>query len=380
MADRNTQPGDKARHPGGVQQPQVHRLVAKHGSQEAQRRDHGGRVQRVTRHAATRQLRENARRFTVAGQGVQHTRGGVHPGVPRRQHGSQDNGVHDRRRRQQTGMLEHQGERADGDILHIVAQQTRIGIRNDQADNQDREDVKQQDTPEDLAHRARNVLLRIFRFTGSDADKLGALEREADNHRHANHRREAPGKRRIAYCPVTPARRFGPFENTNDHRHTDDDKDDDGCHFDQREPVFRFAETAHGDVVQQEDDGQEQGAPDPARRIWEPPVHHQLCGDKVNGDGDRPVVPVVPAQREAEAFFNIFLTVGRERTGYRHVRGQFAETGHQEVHHQANQDIREKCPTRAGCRNRCARGNEKTCTDGAANGDHRQVTRLEFTT
>ncbi len=42
-----------------------------------------------------------------------------------------------------------EGERADGDILHIVAQQTRIGIRNDQADNQDREDVKQQDTPED---------------------------------------------------------------------------------------------------------------------------------------------------------------------------------------------------------------------------------------
>jgi hypothetical protein len=56
------------------------------------------------------------------------------------------------------------------------------------------------------------------------------------------------------------------------------------------------------------------------------------------------------------------------------------EAGHQEVDHQANQDIREQRAARARCRNRCARGNEKTCTDGAANGDHRQVTRLEFTT
>ena len=276
MADRNTQPGDKARHPGGVQQPQVHRLVAKHGSQEAQRRDHGGRVQRVTRHAATRQLRENARRFTVAGQGVQHTRGGVHPGVPRRQHGSQDNGVHDCRRRQQTSMLEHQGERADGDILHIVAQQTRIGIRNDQADNQDREDVKQQDTPEDLAHRARNVLLRIFRFTGSDADKLGALEREADNHRHANHRRETAGERRIRDPPVAPAGWLRPFEDADNQHHADDDKDNDGGYLYQREPVFRLAKAAHRDPVQQEHDAEEQGAPDPARSVGEPVAHHQL--------------------------------------------------------------------------------------------------------
>ncbi len=133
------------------------------------------------------------------------------------------------------------GERADGDILHIIAQQTRIGIRNDQADNQDREDVKQQDTPEDLAHRARNVLLRIFRFTGSDADKLGALEREADNHRHANHRRETAGERRIRDPPVAPAGWLRPFEDADNHHHADDDKDNDGGHFYQREPVFRLA-------------------------------------------------------------------------------------------------------------------------------------------
>ncbi len=42
---------------------------------------------------------------------------------------------------------------------------------------------------------------------------------EASNHRHANHRRETTGKRRIANRPVAPTRPVPPFENTNDHRH-----------------------------------------------------------------------------------------------------------------------------------------------------------------
>ncbi len=65
VANGNPQPGDKTRHPGGVQQPQVYRLVAKHGGQEAQTGNHRRRIQRITRHATTRQFSENARRFTV---------------------------------------------------------------------------------------------------------------------------------------------------------------------------------------------------------------------------------------------------------------------------------------------------------------------------
>ncbi len=73
MADSNPQPGDKARHPRGIQQPQVNSLVTKHGCQEAQTCHDSRRIQRVTRYAATRQFRENTRRFTVTCQGVEHT-------------------------------------------------------------------------------------------------------------------------------------------------------------------------------------------------------------------------------------------------------------------------------------------------------------------
>ncbi|MNZ95335.1 hypothetical protein D3C78_1144810 [compost metagenome] len=236
-------------------------------------------------------------------------------------------------------MLEDQRERADADIFHIVTQQARVGVRNDQADNQDREYVEQQNTPEHLTHCARNVLLRVFRFTGSDTNQFRSLEGETNNHRHANHGRKSPGKRRLANFPVAPARRFRPFKDAHNHRHADNDEDNHGRHFDQGEPVFCLTKTTYGDVVQQENHRQEDGAPDPARRVREPPVHHQLRGHEVNSDSHRPVVPVVPAQRETEAFFYVFLTVSRKGAGDRHVCRQFAQAGHQEVHHQANQHI-----------------------------------------
>ena len=59
-------------------------------------------------------------------------------------------------------MLEHQGERTNADVFNIVTQQARIGVRNNQADNQDREHIEQQDSPEHLTYRAWNVFRRIF--------------------------------------------------------------------------------------------------------------------------------------------------------------------------------------------------------------------------
>ena len=162
MANGNPQPGNKARHPGGVKQPQVHRLVAKHRGQEAQTGNHRCGVQCVARYAATGQFREDTRRFTVTCQRVEHTGGRVHSGITGRKYGGQNNGVHHCRGRKQTGMLEDQRERANANVFDVITQQAWIGVRNDQADNQDREHIEQQDTPEDLTNRARNILLRVF--------------------------------------------------------------------------------------------------------------------------------------------------------------------------------------------------------------------------
>ncbi len=133
-----------------------------------------------------------------------------------------------------------------------------------------------------------------------------------------------------------PARIFGAAHNADNHQHADQDKDHHGDNLDQREPVFRFAKALHRDVINQEHQAQEQGAPDPAWRIREPVIHDQLGGHQIDSNRNRPVVPVVPAQRETEAFFDIFCTIGSKRARYRHKRRQFTQAGHQEVDHQAN--------------------------------------------
>ena len=130
-------------------------------------------------------------------------------------------------------MLEYQGERTDADVFNIVTQQARIGVRNNQADNQDREHIEQQDSPEHLTYRAWNVFRRIFGLACSNTDQLGSLEREADNHSYADHRRKTTSKRRFADCPVAPARRLRAFEDTDNHQHANDDKDNNCRDFDQ---------------------------------------------------------------------------------------------------------------------------------------------------
>ena len=60
----------------------------------------------------------------------------------------------------------------------MVRQQARIGIRNNQADNQDAEHIEQQDSPEIPDVPRGNVFRRIFRTRRSNTDQLGSLERE----------------------------------------------------------------------------------------------------------------------------------------------------------------------------------------------------------
>ncbi|MNN41239.1 hypothetical protein D3C81_1553440 [compost metagenome] len=98
-----------------------------------------------------------------------------------------------------------------------------------------------------------------------------------------------------------------------------------------------------------------------------------MRGHQLRSNGHRPVVPVVPAQGEAEAIFDELAAVGTEGAGDRHVRGHFAKAGHQEVHHHADQGVRQQRATRAGGGDGGAGGDEQPRADGAADGDHVQV-------
>ncbi|MCY1291686.1 hypothetical protein D9M70_408850 [compost metagenome] len=158
VADRDAQPCDEAGHARQVQQPQVHGLAFEQRGEEAQRAHRGGRQQGHQRHAVARQPREDARRAPFGGQVVEHAGRGVHAGIAGRQHRGQDHRVHHAGGKGQAGMAEHQRERAHAHGLHIALEQAGVGVGDQDADDQDRQHIEQQDAPEHLAHRARDVL------------------------------------------------------------------------------------------------------------------------------------------------------------------------------------------------------------------------------
>ena len=59
------------------------------------------------------------------------------------------------------------------------------------------------------------------------------------------------------------------------------------------------------------------------------------------------------------------------------LRAKF-KAGHQAVHHQADQAVGQQGTAGAGLCDGCARGDKQSGADGATQGDHRQVARLEL--
>jgi len=77
-------------------------------------------------------------------------------------------------------------------------------------------------------------------------------------------------------------------------------------------------------------------------------MHDELRGRQLNGNRHGPVVPIVPAKREAEAFIHVQRAVGGKGSGNRHVGGKLAQAGHQEVDHRPDEDVGGKRASRAG--------------------------------
>ena len=250
-------------------------------------------------------------------------------------------------------------------------------VRNDQADDEDREDVEEQDSPEDLSDGLGNVLLGMLGFASGDADELGSLEGEAHHHGDADQGGKAAHEGRVADRPVLEARRRVAREDSEDHREARADEEDHGYDLEEREPVFRLAEAFYGYVVEREYEREEKCAPECSGHVGEPPAHDELGGHKVDCDRNGPVVAVVPAEGEAEAFVDVAAAVGGERAGHGFVGGEFAEARHQEVDHEADDRVGEQGAAGTGLGDRRAGRHEKSRADGAADGDHRDVTRLE---
>ena len=216
MAGRNTQPDNESGQARNIEQPCVRRIFTHQCRNESECADGGGGQHCVDRYAVTRHLCEEARRLPDECHRVQHSRGGVQARVSCGEDCGQNDGVHDRCCSGNTHTLEDQSEGRVGNVCSTVAQEVRIGVRNQRSDDDDCANIEEHDAPEHGLDCSRHVAARIRGFTCCNTDKFGSLEREACNHEDRNDGQESTVEGSISGGPVLNSR--GVIEDSEDHQ------------------------------------------------------------------------------------------------------------------------------------------------------------------
>ena len=338
MADGDAEPDHEARHARELHEPLVGRTITNQGTQEGQETEGCREQQCIDWHTAFVDLGKAFWRFAGFGHCVEHTRGSIQARVAAGKDGREDNEVHERGSSRETGAVKRQRERAYRYALDIRLQEIRIGVRQQEADDDHGADVKEQDTPENVMDRLWHCLMRILAFAGGNPDELRALEGECSNHRDCDDRARTADEWCITSRPVAGTRGTA-TDDTRDQQNAEHEEQQDHADLDAGKYILALTVSPRGQVVQDKQYDDEDTAPDDRGDIREPELHDECAGDDFNRQRDGPVQPIVPADGETHGRIDEATGVGAERTGYRQVGGHLAQTGHDEINHDADDAI-----------------------------------------
>ncbi len=147
---------------------------------------------------------------------------------------------------------------------------------------------------------------------------------------------------------------------------------------DDGEPELHLAEPLHGDHVHAADEGQRHEREHPLRHVREgaPVSHVEGDGRDIDDAGHRPVQVVHPAGDEGAALAHEFAGVGHEAARCRAVHHEFAQRAQDQEREDAAEQVHQR-QRRAGELQPGAGAEEQPRADGAPDGDHLHLTRLE---
>ena len=186
LGDRDQQVDEQDHRARGVQQEQedgVRRGVRRDHAEEA---DHGRGQDRPHRDAAAVHADQSLRRLLALGQHEEHPRGRVEPGVEAREHGRQDDRVHDVVGVRDAHLVEGGDVRRGAELVVVP--------RHD-ADQQDhRADEERRDAEDDRLGRLRDRPLGVLGLGRGDGGDLGADHREHHDHDAREDRADAVGQ------------------------------------------------------------------------------------------------------------------------------------------------------------------------------------------
>jgi hypothetical protein len=162
----------------------------------------------------------------------------------------------------------------------------------------------------------------------------------------------------------------------------DDTKDDEGNNgddLDRGEPEFTLAKDTRAHKVDDANERKADGNPKCVRVLSCPEIDKNSRGDKLDGENDDPVVPVVPAHGESQGLVDEALSQLDVATGNGEISHHLTERDHDQEANETDSAVTEEETERATVAEGTTGTEEETCTDDTADGNHGNVSRLEAT-
>ena len=216
----------------------------------------------------------------------------------------------------------------------------------------------------------------IFRLSGGNGHDFRAHEAEDDEGErepdaHPAHRQEA-----AVGAEVLEANR-AVLMHAGENRHSENDEDDDGAHFDHREPVLEFAEGADAARIHEDHNRGIEDHPRPGGCIWEPPLRVDCRSDRFPADSDRLRRPIGVANSEAGPAREVELGVDAEGAGCGMSNSHLREAAHQQQRDHGRKDVAEDHAW-SGHAHRQSAAEEQAGTNGTADRHHGDLTLAQF--
>ena len=321
VADHNHGPRKNHEHRshGGDQVERTRDRVARVEQHNRGQQHHGGKEQRVTRHAVLGNLAQELRCTALACQAECHTRGGEDTGVRRGGCAGNHHEVDDVRGDAQARQSEH------GDEGTLIGADQAPG--GDHQDDGERAHVEDHNTYRHGVNCLGQGLFGVLGFCGGGTDELGAHEREDGNLECTEEANQVVGEHSAVVPEVCDRclRTTGRGEADGDHAATNDNQGDDGDNLNHGEPEFDFAEVLHGDQVQGQQNADDGERRDPWLQVGPPHVQVADDCDDVRDGGNHPHEPVGPAEEEARH--------GADKVGGEVREGLVPQVGEQNLAH-----------------------------------------------
>ena len=185
--------------------------------------------------------------------------------------------------------------------------------RVDGHNDEQRADVEHQNAHRHRVDGARNGFLRVLRLTGGNADDFDAAVSEHHHLQRHHHSQPAVAEEAAVAPQVMNPRRLAAVADPPDNdAEPGEDHDDNGGHFEEREPELQLAKHLDAHQVDGADDQHHAEHPDPVRHRREPDAHVDAEGGNVGDGDDQDFKAVGPAGDIARQSAEVFLGIAGE--------------------------------------------------------------------